>query len=83
MHETIELTRENGESVTGNVVARFSNKNNEYVAFTIMEDGVEEFLVSKYEKTQDGFKMIEIKDDEWDFINSYLEENVYGSDLDE
>lgn len=82
----MDIVTEKGEHKKIDVIAVFHNDNNKFVAYNdgSKTDGKLNIIVSSYEEKDGDLNLYAIeKDEEWDFINNYLDENVFGGDNDE
>ena len=85
MYEKMTIIDSDNKEVECNIIASWHKDNNNYLAYT---DGTKtndklDLYVSKYIKEDDNIKLIAITDEEeWQYVNKYIEENVFGNEED-
>lgn len=76
MKPTMTLIDESGKEIECTIVAKWSDGNINYVAYTdgSETDGELDLFISKYETTDDGFNLIPITQEaEWKRVNDFLD----------
>lgn len=82
----MDIVTDDGEHKKLDVIAVFHNDKKKYVAYSdgSKTNGKLNIIVSSYEEKEGNLKLYAIEtDDEWDFVNKYLDENVFGGDNDD
>lgn len=75
MEEKMILTDVNNNEVECNIVARWAENNQNYIAYTTgsMTDGYEDLFIAKCLREGENIKIIEIEsDEEWNSANEFL-----------
>lgn len=82
----MDIVTNNGEHKKLDVIAVFHNDKKKYVAYNdgSKTNGKLNIIVSSYEEKGGNLNLYAVEtDEEWKFINTYLDENVFGGDNDD